>query len=246
MSETEPLCETLDWDSRFFGVSIARALPARVTAERCRAMLDWCRTEGVDCLYLLADDDPDTDRLLQSASFKRVDERVTLERELTSESSSFAADTRPSRLDDIPALRAIAAVSHRDSRFYNDGSFDRERCDEFYRVWIENSCRGWADHVVVAERNGTAVGYLTVHLRGPGASSIGLVGVDRALQRHGIGSHLLAGALAWVSDRSVTRMSVATQGRNSASQGFFQNAGFRRVSASVWYHRWFGPSDTAR
>ena len=246
MSETEPLCETLDWDSRFFGLSIARALPSPVTPERCRAMLDWCRAEGVDCLYLLADDDTDTDQLLQSASFRRVDERVTLERELTPEPNPFTADARPSRLDDIPALRAIAAISHRDSRFYNDGSFDRERCDEFYRVWIENSCRGWADHVVVAERNGAAVGYLTVHLRGPDAGTLGLMGVDPASRRHGIGGHLLAGALAWLADRSVKRVSLATQGRNSASQGFFQNAGFRPISASVWYHRWFGPSDTAR
>jgi len=240
MSQTDAPCRKLDWDSRFFGVSIARAIPSRLDVERCQRMLDWCLREGVDCLYFLADDDSETRRLLEAAAFRRVDDRVTLEREVTERPNPPAAGARPSTLSDIPALRAIAAVSHRDSRFYNDGSFDREKCDEFYRVWIEQSCRGWADHVVVAERNGAAVGYLTVHLHGPEKATLGLMGVDPALKRQGVGGHLLRGALAWLEARSVKRVSLATQGRNSASLGFFKNAGFRPIGVAAWYHRWRG------
>ena len=221
MSQGATLCERLDWDSRFFGVSIARAVPSRVDLLTRDAILDWCRAEGVDCLYFLADEDADTMRVLEDAAFSRVDDRMTLELQPIPPASSPHADTRAACQSDIAALRNIAAVSHHDSRFYNDRHFDRGRCDELYRVWIERSCQGWADHVVVVERDGNAVGYLTVHLREPHAASIGLVG------------------------QSVRRVRTATQGRNVASQGFFQKAGFRPIGRAIWYHRWFSPSTGA-
>jgi len=245
MSQVATLCERLDWDSRFFGVSIARAVPSRVDLLTRDAILDWCRAEGVDCLYFLADEDADTMRVLEDAAFSRVDDRVTLELQPIKPASSPHADTRAARQSDIGALRNIAAVSHHDTRFYNDRHFDRGRCDELYRVWIERSCQGWADHVVVVERDGNAVGYLTVHLREPHTASIGLAGVDRAYRRQGIGERLLDGALAWISGQSVRRVRIATQGRNVASHGFFQKAGFRPTGRAIWYHRWFSPSTGA-
>ena len=239
MIQTGTLCVHLEWDSGFFGISIARATPTRVNAETCGAILDWCRAERIDCLYLLADENPDSMRALEDASFSRVDDRVTLELQPIPAAPVPPADTRPARESDIAVLREIAALAHHDSRFYHDGHFDRTRCDELYRVWIEKSCRGWADHVVVAERDGHAVGYLTVHLREAGTASIGLVGVDPAYRRHGIGARLMDGALAWISSRPIARVWTATQGRNTASQGFFRSAGFRPTDHAIWYHRWF-------
>ena len=242
MIESGPLCERLDWDSRFFGVSIAKAIPTQVDAETCRAILDWCRIEKIDCLYFLADDDPKPLGVLEDAAFVRVDERITIELQPIPPAPAPPADTRPAREDDIFTLREIAGRAHYDSRFYNDARFDRALCDELYRVWIEKSCRGWADHVVVVEREGRAIGYLTVHLRQPESAMIGLVGVDSAFRRQGIGQRLMAGALAWISTQPVTRVWSATQGRNAASQGFFQKAGFRPTGRAIWHHRWFSAS----
>jgi dTDP-4-amino-4,6-dideoxy-D-galactose acyltransferase len=89
----------------------------------------------------------------------------------------------------------------------------------------------------VVERQGTAIGYLTVHVRDTTAS-IGLIAVDPRFKRQGVGGHLLRGALAWISDRTVSSVTVVTQGHNDESQRFFQNAGFRVISRAVWYHRW--------
>jgi len=245
MSESPPLCERLDWDSRFFGASIARATIDRIDAAGARTILEWCRAHAVECLYFLADEgDAATARVLVEHGFTAVDVRVTLERQSIPPAAPVPADTRASRLGDIEALREIAAVSHRNSRFYNDGHFDRERCDELYRVWIENSCRGWAEHVVVVERQGAPIGYLTVHVRDT-IASIGLIAVDARFKRQGVGRHLLSGALAWIAGRSISRVTVVTQGHNDESQGFFLNAGFRVVSRGVWYHHWFAQRTTA-
>jgi hypothetical protein len=37
----------------------------------------------------------------------------------------------------------------------------------------------------------------------------------------------------------VTRLSVATPGRNVAAQALYQDTGFRTSQTSLWYHRWF-------
>src|SRR5512134_2247043 len=116
MIDTATLCERLEWDSRFFGISIARAMPTRVDAETCGAILDWCRAERIDCLYLLTDENPDAMRVLEDAAFSRVDDRVTLELQPIPTVRSLPADTRPARASDIAALRHVAAISHHDSR----------------------------------------------------------------------------------------------------------------------------------
>jgi RimJ/RimL family protein N-acetyltransferase len=246
MSTASPLCERLEWDSTFFGVSIARAVPTCVDSTTCRALLDWCLSHRIDCLYFLADDDNHASRrVLEDAGFFRVDDRVTLTLEPVPADSHPSLDTRAVLPGDVPALRQIAAVSHLDSRFYNDDHFERARCDELYRLWIEKSCAGWADHVVVVEREGVAIGYLTVHLREPETATIGLLGVNPAFRRQGVGGRLLKGALAWVSSRSAKRVSVVTQARNTASQAFYRSAGFRPTGRAIWYHRWFS-SETQR
>jgi dTDP-4-amino-4,6-dideoxy-D-galactose acyltransferase len=238
MTETEAPCELLEWDSAFFGVSIARARSRRVDAGSTRALLDWCRIRRIDCLYFLAaGGDFETDRLLRDNEFRAVDERVTLQRLV--EAPAAAAAVRFATSADVPTLREIAAVSHRDSRFYADDRFDRRRCDDLYRTWIERSCDGWADAVLVADRDGEAAGYLTLHLRSPREASIGLLAVSPRHQRQGVGSVLVAGALEWASRRSVERLSVVTQGRNEASLAFYRDAGFDVTERATWYHRWF-------
>lgn len=239
MNEMDAPCEALEWDSTFFGISVARARLDRLNVDSCRAMLEWCRAGGIDCLYFLASpDDAETRRLLCDAAFKPVDERVTLERKLPP-GLSAAPDVRLAHLHDVPALSDIAAVSHHDSRFYADDRFDRQRCDEFYRTWIEKSCRGWADAVMVVERQGAPAGYLTIHLRASGSAAIGLLAVAPRWQRQGVARQLVAGALRWLSDRSIASVSVVTQGRNHASLAFYRSMGFEVAATATWYHRWF-------
>jgi dTDP-4-amino-4,6-dideoxy-D-galactose acyltransferase len=243
---SEAPCETLAWDSTFFGLSIARAHSAPADAASCRAMLEWCDAHGIDCLYLLASGNAGTARLLEASGFSPVDERVTLVIDRRGPAAEDPCGTRPARLDDIPALRAIAAVSHHDSRFYRDSRFDRDRCDELYRTWIEQSVRGWAEHVLVAEREGRPAGYLTVHLRDGGAL-IGLVAVAPEFRRRGVGMALLTGAFAWTDSHDIARLSVVTQGANAASMALYHRAGFAVASRQMWYHRWFDrPNAIAR
>jgi dTDP-4-amino-4,6-dideoxy-D-galactose acyltransferase len=232
-------CEYLEWDSQFFGLRIARLTEPRLTSASVAAARHWCRTNQIDCLYFLADsDNAETAALAQANAFQLVDIRLTLGRRLD-DGIGPAPVVQPFQPADAERLRAIARVSHRDSRFYYDSRFTRQRCDALYEAWIERSFGGWADAVFVAEGGGAPVGYISCHLASPETGSIGLVAVDQESQHRGLGRQLVAAALEYFRQNGRKQATVVTQGRNIASQRVYQRCGFLTQSVQLWYHCWF-------
>jgi len=245
MSDGAELCEELPWDSAFFGVSIARARTSHLDESSCSVMLEWCERRRIDCLYFLCPlDDAATQRLLTDHAFQSVGVRVTLSRSAGSDSRHMSGQLRPATVDDIPRLRAIALAAHRDTRFHADGHFDPARCDELYATWIEKSVHGYATHVIVADRDGGAVGYVTLHLDAhaapaAGTARIGLFAVDERWRGQGIGRDLLRHAAQLLLEEGVGDTSVVTPGSNTGALKLYTSAGFRTTDVSLWYHRWF-------
>lgn len=233
----------LDWDTQFFGVRIASlsALDAGpLDSAALERALVWCRAERIDCLYLRSDaDDVTTLRAAGEHGFRFVDVRVTFDCELAKLPTPSAHEgIRSARAEDVPALRAIAAYNHTNTRFYADGRFPRERCDELYATWIEKSVNGWAERVLVPDEGGGALGYLSIHLRPENTAEIGLVGLAKEAQGRGLGKQLVESAIAWMRAKGCARATVVTQGRNLAAQRLYQAAGFRTCAMELWHHRW--------
>lgn len=237
------VCEYLEWDSQFFGVRIARALATRLDEKLAAELQLWCSAERIECLYFLADSsDQRTAMLAQEIGFRFVDVKVTLVGagvDVDSGEHGAAFTVRRAEDSDIPALRAIARNAHRDSRFYYDGHFPREKCDELYETWIEKSVRGWAAHAMVADGGGGPEGYLTCNLRQGGEGEIGLVGVAEAARGRGVGTRLVTHSLQWFARNKAKTVSVVTQGRNVSAQRLYQKCGFVSQSVGIWFHRWF-------
>lgn len=239
---SETICQYLEWDSAFFQRNIARVSTNRLHREDMRRALAWCEAWAIDCLYFLADpDDACSTHLAQQNQFDLVDVRMTLDRR----SSGGLPDAEPHaaiRLctpDDVPALRAIAKVGHRDTRFYYDPHFPDALCDGLYETWIEKSCAGDADAVLVAEDEGQRVGYIACHLDEQTGGRIGLVGVAAAARGKGIGLGLVGQSLRWFAAHGARQISVVTQGRNVQAQRLYQRCGFLTRSVQLWHHRWF-------
>ncbi len=244
--ETDALCQYLDWDSNFFGVRIARLTPNRLISDDLQRALAWCHSHDIDCIYFLADaGDADTVRLVEDNRFRFVDIRVTLEIQLrinrAGADSVIHGVIRACRPEDIPALRAIARVSHRDSRFYHDPNFPESLCDALYETWIEKSCHGYAEAVLVAELDQQAVGYISCHLPDPDEGQIGLFAIAGAAQGKGLGQRLVNESLCWFAEQGRKQVTVVTQGRNCKAQRLYQRCGFFAHSVQLWYHRWFSP-----
>jgi dTDP-4-amino-4,6-dideoxy-D-galactose acyltransferase len=249
------LCRFLEWDSRFFGRNIACVTVEYLDARQHEQVQSWCEDNAIDCLYFLADPDGENINRTQANGFCLRDVRVTLERRRVVqeqavqeqavqevEAALHSLSITPYAPQDLHALRSLAGISHRDTRFYRDGNFPADLCDRLYETWIEKSCQGQADAVFVARSGGQAVGYVTCHLEANNdvrAGSIGLIGVATAAQRKGFGQALIETAVQWFDQRGAERVSVVTQGHNVAAQRLYQKCGFVTCEVRFWFHRWF-------
>jgi dTDP-4-amino-4,6-dideoxy-D-galactose acyltransferase len=237
-------CEYLDWDSAFFGFRIGRAKAAHLTDKSVTEILAWCHHNLIDCLYFLADSaSAETTTVAEKNNFQFVDVRVSLECSITSEAPADPTESKVRAVSerDISLLQNIARISHRDSRFYYDVNFPESLCNALYETWIEKSCHGWADYVLVGEHEGKPASYLTCHHTGTQTGQIGLLGVGEAAQGKGLGTALVKQALRWFKERGVTRIAVTTQGRNVRGQRLYQKCGFLTSEVQLWYHRWSSP-----
>jgi ribosomal protein S18 acetylase RimI-like enzyme len=240
-SEPDPLCSYLEWDSTFFERRIARLNRPRLDEATLAGSQEWCNHNRIDCLYFLADSDhAQTPRLAAGNDFLLTDVRVSLARSLVGEKEKACADQdiRLAREEDLTLLRSIAKSVHRDTRFYFDPHFEPAKCDLLYQTWIENSLRGFAQAVWIAECDGQAAAYLTGHFQGK-ESRIGLLGVSQTHRGKGLATRLIQQFLSWSREQDALQATVVTQGRNVAAQRLYQRNGFLTESLRLWYHRWF-------
>ena len=160
--------------------------------------------------------------------FALVDIRVTYERaldDLATALSARLAGIREARPEDVERLKQITGRNFADSRFYADPHFQPSQCDALYATWIERSFNGYADRVLVAERNGTVVGYVTCNLADR-TGNIGLIAVDAAARGEGVGRRLVISALHYFREQGMTGTTVVTQARNIGSQ---------RLVSALWF-----------
>lgn len=239
------ICQLLEWDTAFFGFGIATLNVSRLTEPIVKYAVRACEHWHVDCLYYLADcHHAQSVHLAEKHGFHFVDIRLTFEY-LTDDSSlperdqSGTVSVRPHIPEDVPFLKSIASESYVDSRYYFDEHFPRERCKAFYTEWIEKSCYGYADKVLVAELDGRPVGYITCQLCSKHLGAIELVGVDRDARGNSVGKALVHGALSWFASRGMEVVEVVTQGRNYAAQRLYERCGFVTKMTQLWYHKWF-------
>lgn len=244
--EIKSLCQYLDWDSEFFGYNIARITVNRLCQQDMEHVLAWCNSHAIDCLYFLAEsDDANTIALVESKGFHLVDIRITFEKQLDGsflshkreETSNYTI--RLSTPKDIPSLKAIAKENHCNTRFYYDSYFPTLRCEALYETWIEKSCHGYAEAVLVVEFQGQPVGYLCCQLLNQLKGSISLVAIDQGFRGKGLGNALIKASLQWFAKQGSKEVEVVTQGRNIISQRLYQRWGFLTQSVHLWYHKWF-------
>jgi GNAT superfamily N-acetyltransferase len=243
---TECSCDLLSWDTGFFGFNIGRLTAAELTESCASEVVRWCDDHEIRCLYYLAE--PGSRLTVQAAerfSFKNVDRRVLYGADIRTllELGAGNAVVRPAVKSDVEPLQMIARVSHYDSRFFQDGGFDRKRCEDLYAQWIANSLEGWADAVFVATHAQHPVGYITCSHDGAGRGTIDLIGVADSVRGRGFGTALISRAARWYSDAGASTVDVVTQHRNSQARSFYERLGFSKRDEKIWFHKWFERSD---
>jgi dTDP-4-amino-4,6-dideoxy-D-galactose acyltransferase len=201
------------------------------------------RRAAIECLYLEVAVSSRASLLAGSHGLRLVDVRLLLDRDLDIvkplSKAVSAVEVGPPRVEDAAELERIAEKGSRVSRYYRDPAF-RRHSGRLYRRWIAESCRGWADVVLVARRCGQPVGFITCKLpkASPGCGRIDLVCVEPTHAGHGIGSILVGASLEWFVGQDLRSVEVVTQAHNTTAVRLYERMGFRVRRVSLFYHGW--------
>lgn len=239
-AETVQSWTKLVWDSHHFGIAIARLDDPYIKVPDLRIQIESARRAGIRCLYWLADPIL-AEALPHSSLIKILDSRILYQRRLARVLSwtPEIGEIRIAEDEDLPALRSLAAKSHLQTRFHEDGAFSEFRARELYSLWIEGAFLAPDQVVFVSGRRGRPTGYITC---APGPKTddvhIGLVAVSSQYQRLGLGSNLLRAAIRWAHQRRARAIVVATQGRNAAARTLYERNQFTAVEKRTWVHIW--------
>lgn len=230
----------LPWDSDHFGLSIGRLLLPEVSEVDLTAALLSADAAGVRCLYWLSDPDEAQVALGRQAGFKKVDVRVELALDLASQPFAMkrAPGIRRAVDSDLLSLKTLASRSHRNTRFYTDTSFSKDRADAMYAVWIERSFNDPTQTVLVSGPPGEPDGYIAFGASEEGQGAIGLIAVAELQRASGIGSALVSTAIRRLAEQGISQIEVVTQGDNDAARRLYDGMGFTERKRFIWLHRW--------
>lgn len=238
------LVQILPWDSEFFGLNVAFVGPRTLSADDQRRIDEFAVRENVVLVQFLCDSCDRSSVLCAEASgYTFVDIRCTLKRALAGEHPApELGGLRFGRgvAADISRLREIARDAYRESRFYFDERFDRQKVIALYQEWVEKGTNGTLDDRVYVLYDGEdAVAFCTIKDVGPRQARIGLFGVDSGRRDRGLGTLLLKRVLSQVQNDGFTSIVVVTQGRNYGAQQLYQKCGFVTDKMELWYHKWY-------
>lgn len=143
---------------------------------------------------------------------------------------------RPAVPADIPALRAAAAKAFTASRFRAPW-YDVHDSGRFYAMWIEKAVLGTFDHqcLLALDQAGQPEGFVSLRDIGGQEARIGLLAAFPGATGKGIGSRLMAAAIAECGSQQ--RLRVATQFGNIAALRLYQRQGAAIESTSYWLYR---------
>lgn len=245
--EAPDTLEHLAWDSRHFGVRVARInAPDLVESELRQALISSRRTNN-KLVYWATDPNRNVSQsILREFQGRLVDQKVTFRRNVRSvepegeSSMGWRISEHPRSNPSFRVVR-LAVAAGACSRFRLDPRIPEQSFERLYEIWIVRSVLGeLADAVLVAGR-GTDLddpaGLITVSLAG-GEGSIGLIAVDESARGQGVGSSLIQAAHRWLLGRDARTVKVVTQLDNRKACSLYEKCGYAHAELLHVYHFW--------
>ncbi len=247
MTFYEAMPKVLEWDTRHFGVRIARYGPRKPDA--VLRGVAWARRQGVEMLMARCHaSDMVVLHALESAGFLHMDTFLRFSLNVATATvvgGPGGTEVRPARPSDEIAIGRLARRAFRGlgGHFHSDPRLSPASCDALYAEWAVNSCRQrhLADVVLVAEDSGRLKGFITLKRLRPGTAEGVLFAVDPAARGRGIGRHLMLAAIAWCQEQKVRELQMETHVHNFAAQAVWRRLGFDAYAAGHTLHLWLEP-----
>ena len=140
---------------------------------------------------------------------------------------------RPYVKTDLEEIKKIARGAFKSAHWYST-NVSMKKIDDFYVKWAENSCKGRAVIVLVAEQKGKVLGFNAVNLSNDKKSAqIDLIAVAPEARGKGIGKFLVAESLDWAKSNKLEEMKVKTEVINYPAINIYLGQGFKLVWLGV-------------
>jgi ribosomal protein S18 acetylase RimI-like enzyme len=163
---------------------------------------------------------------------------MTLDRRVKRPAATTDIRIRQATRADLAALGRLGALLVRSHHDFDPKRFipATARTERGYASFLGSQIEGRDVVVLVAEENGTVIGYAYagleptdyMSLRGPAGVLHDIV-VDPEHRRHGVGRLLLDAAMGFLRSRGAPRVVLSTAARNEPAQRLFESAGFRQT-----------------
>lgn len=237
------LISKLDWDSNFWGFNVAYLSSRHLSDSILYRINNFITKNRIRLVEYLCDcHDKKSVTLAEDNGFQFKDIRLSYKKELSGHQIKSDDDLINFTLatkENIPILRKLSKDIYKDSRYYYDENFERNKIIEFYMLWAEKAVKGeYDDECFVIEIDNEIAGFCTVKYQNDDLAHIGLVGVSGDHIGKGIGIKLMNRFIYEMYSRGIKKVLVVTQGRNYAAQRLYQKTGFVSHSTELWYHKW--------
>lgn len=132
----------------------------------------------------------------------------------------------------------LAFLSGKFSRFNTDPNISRNKFEELYKLWVDNSISGkFASKVFVYIEENEIIGFVTLSVK-DGCGEIGLIAVDKNHQGKSIGSKLIAKVEMYLLEKGIENLKVPTQEANINAVKFYKKNNFKIIERTFIYHFW--------
>ena len=233
-----------DIDSKRFGVTVARI--DRLDQHDVLEVLEWCTEREVDLLMARCPCG-DTSALheMERQGFLTMGCLVTYRHELdhvpppeplAGVALRDATDEDADAVADLARAAFEAHIGH----YHADPRLDRSAANEVYASWAEGAVRQQADTTlaVIAESEGSVVGFATASEADTEVPIGGLAAVDPRYRRSGVYRALVAHRLRRLMQMGASATVVSADLANPAPQNCWTSLGYRIISTEYTTHWW--------
>jgi dTDP-4-amino-4,6-dideoxy-D-galactose acyltransferase len=228
-----PSYRRLAWDSDFLGVSVARIAQEIDGEESVTRALAELKADGVRLAYWQPRDSEALRNFARASGASFVGTHVRYER--ATEDVVVSPGLRVERCASVnEELEALAVQAAALSRFALDPAMPPGTAERLYTIWMRESFGGAMGDEVLAAHDASGVAGMVTLKR----DAIGLLAVAERCRGMGVGRLLVQCATARCAQLGLPRISVVTQGENTAACRLYESCGYALAERSLIAHFW--------
>lgn len=204
------------FNSNIFGLKMGNVVDCAETikAEDVRDMILSAKSNGFQHLNAkVSADKKEAVNIMLQNGFKLVDTQLMYQIDVKI-SEEYWPDNiifRSYRKDDCVQIADIAREAYTLDQFHSDKVLPSYLCDKYYVEWMNNSCNGFADKVMVLSRDTAIAGYITLNYESDYSAVVGLAAIGKQFQHKGYFTYLIGETLKMLFEEGITRMMYGTQ-----------------------------------